>query len=76
VSKRKAKITRGTFDYERDGRTHSGTFIVESGHVNIWTSDGSAHAAQNIQTIEQIIGMLLSLELGSKLVNVAYARGD
>src|SRR5260221_12882679 len=37
VVKRKARISRGTFEYQRDGKTYQGTFTVENRYVNLST---------------------------------------
>jgi hypothetical protein len=57
-----------TFEYERQGNTHRGSFYVESGHLYLTTPHGSGHAALNIQSAEAIIESLLTTELGGKLV--------
>jgi hypothetical protein len=72
VVKRKAQISRGTFEYQRDGKTYQGAFTIENRYVNLSTQHGSPHAAQNIQTVEQIINMLLTSELASQLISTTF----
>jgi hypothetical protein len=68
----KRSITRGAFDYERDGKTFAGTFTVESRYINLWTPHGSTHGAQNIQSVEATLRMLLGIELGGRLIKVIH----
>ncbi|NYG46331.1 hypothetical protein GGD67_003802 [Bradyrhizobium sp. IAR9] len=71
----KSEIQRGSFFYDLNGREFRGSYRLEQGHLDVDTPHGKAHAALNIQSMEQIIQMLLSLHLGGGRLIKTVALG-